>query len=1146
MITIERSFSPQDASRAAKLIRHLIQLDYEYLALIDVQSATLLNVLNPQQALPQTLKPGVAYTEYVRHAISTLLAPEYQEDAAAKFKLPAITRGLSFKPTYSMIFPVQATAGRIQYKKWRFTWLDEEQQTLVATRCDVTFDYQSNFDVLTGLYNRKTFVDQAVQLLKNKPAGSYVVISIDLNNFKIINDRYGHVVGDKTLRLLGESLLRYRHNDENIVVGHDVADTFLLLRPNTLTLQEDLLNTVRDEERKLGIPLQVTFRLGIFVVDDPSLDVNLMIDRAMLAQISLKGHSESRLAFYDEAMRQQLLDEQQMTEEMENALAERQFQVWFQPQYDYDTGTLIGAEALVRWQHPQKGLLQPGKFIPLFERNGFITRLDAFVWEESCRYLKLWRQDASKKELPVSVNVSRVDLYNPELCTHLHDLVQKYDLKPALLKLEITESAYVENSTQLIKTVDQLHALGFSVEMDDFGSGYSSLNMLKMVPVDILKLDMRFLEMGNEERGGNILSSVIRMAHWLKLPVVAEGVETQTQADYLKSLNCALMQGYYFAKPMPAAEFSKLLRHSNVSHPQLFHNLDLEGAASFWDPSAQTALLFNSFVGGAAIAEYHNQNLEIIRTNDNYYRELGCTRQDFLPFAEHCLNDFDAANKALIMQMLETATVSAAETGCIVCNKRFSKPGNSLWLRIRARLLAQNRERSLFYLSISNCSAEKHLQDELRESNRLLELSINQMGKVICRYDLKEHTLSMPEAYAKQHKVPQVVTGVPESLRHTVSPEAWPAYKNFYDRLGKESCLTQDPIPFKNQDGTYSWESCQALSVSNENGEPRQAILTIEDVTARRNQEAENTRNRLLVEHIGIGIFDYDVLADYLRFEIRLKNNEIFRKNYKRYWDYLARSPIIHPDYRTKLRQDIKLGASKPTTAFMEYRANLWGNGFRWVRVHYTSLADSTGKVYRMVGTVLDVQAEKEREELLTKLQENLHISQQPSSYNSLLVEQAFQSLYSAIDTREAINKLLALLGSYYHLSCAYLLLLQPGAHKFTLPYCWQDPAAQLPDLSKIAMQTSPAYIKYAQNFDREGQFVCTDAAQFDANTQEVLQHFGAGATLQFSLVRLGIFRGILGFDTTAPRLWDNETVTSLKIISRLISLFIYQPAAKK
>jgi diguanylate cyclase (GGDEF)-like protein len=738
MSEAKTKFNLQEADQASKLIGHLIQLDYEYLTLIDVRSATLLNVLNPHQALPRNFTSGVAYAEYVRHAIGILLASEYQADAAAKFALPAIIRGLNFKPTYSLIYPVQATGGSTQYKKWRFTWLDKQRQTLMATRSDVTFDYQSNFDVLTGLYNRKTFVDQATLLLKNKPAGSYVMISLDLNNFKIINDRYGHAAGDKTLRLLGEELLRYRHNDENIVVAHDVADAFLLLLPNKAGLREELLMVAKKAEHKLGVPLQVTGRLGVFVIDDPSLDVNLMIDRAMLAQISLKGRSETSLALYDETMRQQLLEEQQLTDDMEKALAEKQFQVWFQPQYDYDTGTLIGAEALVRWQHPQKGLLPPGKFIPLFERNGFISKLDAFVWEESCRYLQLWHRDTGKTTIPVSVNMSRVDIYNPELCEHLRQLVQKYGLTPSQLKLEITESAYVENSAQLIKAVSQLHALGFSVEMDDFGSGFSSLNMLKTVPVDILKLDMRFLEEGNEERGGNILSSVIRMAHWLKLPVVAEGVETQTQADYLKSLNCALMQGYYFAKPMPAAEFTKLLEHSHISQPHLFHNLNLTGASPFWDPSAQTALLFNSFVGGAAIVEYYHGNLEIIRTNDNFYRELGCTREIFAPSAEHCLRDFDEANKALLIQMLDVATSSAEETGCIVCNKRFSTPGNSMWLRLRARLLAQNRERSLFYLSITNCSAEKHLQDELQESNRLLELAINQLGKVICRYDLKE------------------------------------------------------------------------------------------------------------------------------------------------------------------------------------------------------------------------------------------------------------------------------------------------------------------------------------------------------------------------------------------------------------------------
>jgi diguanylate cyclase (GGDEF)-like protein len=1138
---------PAADRQSLALIKHLISLDYEYLALIDVKTATLTKVLNPSQTLTEALASGIPYKDYAARSIAALLPPEYRADATAKFTLAAITKALQEKTAYALVYPVLKADAVTVYKKWRFTWLEETRQTLVATRSDVTFDYQANFDVLTGLFNRRTFVTQAAAMLQKKPAGSYVIISLDLNNFKVVNDRFGHAAGDKALRLMGESMLRLRNNREDVLVAHDVADTFLVLQPNTPDLKNNILKTAGEITAHLGVPIPITCRAGIFVVENPTLDVNLMIDRAMLAQMTIKGRSDACLALYDDSLRQNILEEQQLTDSMETALKEHQFQVWFQPQYDYDTGSLIGAEALVRWQHPEKGLLPPGKFIPLFERNGFITKLDEFVWEESCRYLHTWQQDTSKKDVPVSVNVSRVDIYNPELCAILTRLIHRYDLTPSQLKLEITESAYMENSAQLIRIVKLLHAAGFSVEMDDFGSGFSSLNMLKTVPVDLLKLDLRFLEAGDEERGGNILSSVIRMAHWLKLPVVAEGVETKTQADYLKSLNCALMQGYYFARPMPAADFAKLLSHSKISQPHLFSNLNLEGAASFWDPSAQTALLFNSFVGGAAIVEYHNDNLEIIRTNDNFYRELGSTREEFSSYAEHCLEDFDVANRARMQEMLTSAITSGAETECTVLNQRLStQHASKCWTHNRARLLAQNGDRYLFYIAVENCSQEKHLQEELEESNRLLELSINQMGKIICRYDLKEHTLYMPEAYAKQHNVPQVITHVPESLRHTVVPEMWPAYKNFYERLGSESNFTQTPIPFKNQDGTVSWESCQAISISNENGEPRQAILTIEDVTGHRNQEAENTRNRLIVEQIGIGIFDYDVLSDYLHFEIRLENNNLFRKNYHHYWEYLAESKIIHPDYREHLRARIKESSQKPTTGIIEYRADLWGSGFRWVRLHYTSLADNTGKVYRMVGTVSDVQAEKDREELLRKLQENLQTPQQQNSYNSLLVERAFQLLYAADDARETINKLLGLLGSYYRTSRAYVLLLSSQSREFTLPFFWQAPATPAPNLSQRVIKLTPAYQAYARHFGPEGQLVCEDATNSDPQVQQVLQLFGAKATLQFSLVHKGVFQGIIGFDdVTGPRTWDKETIASLKIISRLIGLFITIPDQK-
>ncbi len=305
-----------------------------------------------------------------------------------------------------------------------------------------------------------------------------------------------------------------------------------------------------------------TPRFGAYLVEEADIggDIGSICDKALLALRSLKGKYGEYYKYYDASMRDKLLEEQEIIGEMADALASGQFDIYLQPQYNHATGALVGAEALVRWFHPTKGMIPPGRFIPVFERNGFIAKLDEYVWERACRLLRAW-MDEGLSPVPVSVNISRVDIYNPALCDTLVNLLKTYDLPPALLRLEITETAYVDNPSQLIDVVMRLRAAGFYMEMDDFGSGYSSLNSLKDVPVDLVKLDMRFLtSAGYEGRGGVVLSSVVRMMQWLDLGVMAEGVETHSQADYLKSIGCELVQGYLYAKPMAVEAFEKLLR----------------------------------------------------------------------------------------------------------------------------------------------------------------------------------------------------------------------------------------------------------------------------------------------------------------------------------------------------------------------------------------------------------------------------------------------------------------------------------------------------------------------------------------------------------------------------------------------------------
>ena len=413
------------------------------------------------------------------------------------------------------------------------------------------------YDRLTGLYSKDFFYQKVRERLDSDLNRSYTIICTNIENFKLYNDSFGREAGDRLLRE-GAGLLRELAGEEGIC-GRYSADRYLCL------VEQEKESVLRERcsqfaeyrgETAMGT---VSIRWGIYEITDRSVSVEQMCDRALLAVDSTKGqYGGNPYAVYDDALRGKLLREKAITDVMETALAEEQFAVYLQPKYSLKDNGMAGAEALVRWIHPEWGFMSPGEFIPLFEKNGFIYQLDQYVWEHVCAQLRRWK-DKGLPLLPVSVNVSRSDVCHTHLVDVLRGLIEKYDIDPKYLHLEITESAYAENPGQIVSAVSQLRSLGFPIEMDDFGSGYSSLNMLSQMKLDILKLDMAFVR--NEiakPADQSILGDIVAMAHRMRLGVVAEGVETREQVTRLMAVGCDYVQGYYFAKPMPVAEFETL------------------------------------------------------------------------------------------------------------------------------------------------------------------------------------------------------------------------------------------------------------------------------------------------------------------------------------------------------------------------------------------------------------------------------------------------------------------------------------------------------------------------------------------------------------------------------------------------------------
>ena len=417
-------------------------------------------------------------------------------------------------------------------------------------------------DNLTGLYSKEFFYKKAEMMIRANMDIPYDVICCNIERFKLVNELFGEETGDALLQYVAGLITR--ELKESGICGRIGADKFACLIPHRETYEQDDFAAALRRVNNFAIPILIRIRCGICAVDDPAVSVNILCDRALTAGDSIKGKYGVYFAYYDDSFRQKTMYEQVILDSMRAGVAENQFCVYYQPKYDLRTEKIAGAEALVRWNHPERGFMLPGDFIPLFEKNGFITDLDRYVWETVCRDIRQWL-DAGQEPPPLSVNVSRADIYNPALVDILTGLLEKYGLEPRLLHLEITETAYTEDSAQLIEVVTELKRRGFAIEMDDFGTGYSSLNMLALLPISVLKLDMGFVQVAADGEGrDSILESVLRLAEKLKLSVVAEGVETAQQALELRDMGCGYAQGYYYARPMPKADFEdRLFRTSS-------------------------------------------------------------------------------------------------------------------------------------------------------------------------------------------------------------------------------------------------------------------------------------------------------------------------------------------------------------------------------------------------------------------------------------------------------------------------------------------------------------------------------------------------------------------------------------------------------
>ncbi len=598
--------------------------------------------------------------------------------------------------------------------------------------------YLAEYDDLTGIYNKNKFFQESGELLKENVDVKFVVVRLDINRFSLINDFFGNKEGNRLLKYIADHITMFFDTQRKCVFGRIESDVFGMC----IALEHKdqiyyVLDRIANDIKSYHINFDVVPTFGIYEIEDHDMPVDRILDRANLAAKQCKGNYIKNYAFYDDAMGKMREKEQEIINEMNEALETNQFVLYLQPKCSLLDHSSVGAEALVRWLHPKKGMIMPNEFIPIFESNGFITKLDFYVWEQACILIKK-QLDTKNHAMPISVNVSRVNIYSPNFVSCLCKLTEKYQVPTSLLHLELTESAYTDNPQIMKDTIKRLQSKGFIIMMDDFGSGYSSLNILKDISVDVLKIDMRFLsDTEKSDRGRNILESVVRMAKWLSIPTVVEGVETKEQVDFLTSIGCEYVQGYYFARPMPQEVYEKLCENYSDTNILIRNNLE---SPKPWILDSQIEQMLVQNMHAVALYEVTDSKIDILRANNLFYEIFGYSEK--FKGLSNPMKLYPDNYKQNIFQLFQ----KAIQTKAVVKDEFELKiPIEDVsWVRVKVRYLNTIGNRHILLGMIFDISEQKRKETDLGQNvqdkcgnqivtNRILIIDDSSMKRTVLR-----------------------------------------------------------------------------------------------------------------------------------------------------------------------------------------------------------------------------------------------------------------------------------------------------------------------------------------------------------------------------------------------------------------------------
>ena len=598
------------------------------------------------------------------------------------------------------------------------------------------FFYNFYTDKETGIPNKISFVNIMKKLLENNPEKGYIIISGDVNRLKVINDLYGMRRGDAVLKIIAQKLTEAAGPEG--ICGRLGGGTFALVFENTPENMKRFRSIKYFDCSEEGIKFPVTMRFGIYIPTDFETNPHVGLNFATLSMDKNVSTTQNTFTLYSESFRKQTKREIEITAKLQPALNNNEFKLWFQPQYRASTGELIGAEALCRWVTNDE-IIMPGVFIPISEKSGFIKNLDIEIWKMAFQTLRKWI-DTGIKPIPISVNISRISLLNDSLISTIKHFADEYKIPENLIHFEVTESAYMEDQQNMIERINSIRRLGYQIAMDDFGSGYSSLNTLKDLPIDILKLDMGFLkDKTNMDKGGKILTSLTHMAQNLEYTTIAEGVETQEQADFLKSIGIDIIQGFLYSKPIPEEKLLELISNSESSVIiEKSKRTGLVDMGSFYNPESSESIMFDKLSGPAAIIEYSpkQKRTTILRINQKCLRVFGGESLSFKELQKSYRSFFSKETKQKFINSVQKTIETGSEVIFTAQDKELINE-SIIWTKFHLWEISSKDESHIIYVLIEDITDEKNIETSLELTNQHLSSMIDNSKIGMCLMNVR-------------------------------------------------------------------------------------------------------------------------------------------------------------------------------------------------------------------------------------------------------------------------------------------------------------------------------------------------------------------------------------------------------------------------